>query len=316
MAKNAVSDWDTTANNNTDVGGVNIAENCPPSNINNAIRTVMAQVRSFYDLVFGSGGLSSQSPRGHLNGLTLSNNTGDATNDIDVAAGETASTGTTPFLMVVAAAMGKRIDAAWVAGGTPGSTVGGLDTGAVADGTYGFFVMRRPDTSVVDTCFSLSATPITGGSIPAAYTQFRRIGYVVRQGGVNLAFIQNEDDFRVVGRPLGISAAVVGAAASTQTLVAGTVPNGVALTVNLSVTIGATTSAASVMISALDETDVAVDSTNADVGVAGNGLTTAQVSGFKSVRMNSSRQVRTRAVGASTAVNARVLSWIDRRGRL
>jgi glutamine cyclotransferase len=44
MPKNSVSDWSTTAGDNTDVGGVNIAEGCSPSGINNAIRTVMAQI--------------------------------------------------------------------------------------------------------------------------------------------------------------------------------------------------------------------------------------------------------------------------------
>ena len=44
MAKNSVSDWDTTAANNTDVGGINIAENCPAANINNALREMMAQI--------------------------------------------------------------------------------------------------------------------------------------------------------------------------------------------------------------------------------------------------------------------------------
>jgi hypothetical protein len=46
MAKNSVADWDTTAANNTDVGGLDINENCPAGNINNAIREVMAQVKS------------------------------------------------------------------------------------------------------------------------------------------------------------------------------------------------------------------------------------------------------------------------------
>ena len=44
MAKSAVTQWDETAANNTDVGGVNIAEGCAPSNLNNAQRAVMAQV--------------------------------------------------------------------------------------------------------------------------------------------------------------------------------------------------------------------------------------------------------------------------------
>lgn len=44
MAKNTVNDYDTTASNNTDIQSVNIAEGCAPSNINNAIRELMADV--------------------------------------------------------------------------------------------------------------------------------------------------------------------------------------------------------------------------------------------------------------------------------
>lgn len=45
MAKNKVSEWSATAANNTDIGGINIAEGCAPSGINNAIRELMAQVK-------------------------------------------------------------------------------------------------------------------------------------------------------------------------------------------------------------------------------------------------------------------------------
>ena len=45
MAKNKVSEWDTTASNNTDIAGINIAEGCAPSGINNAIREIMAQIK-------------------------------------------------------------------------------------------------------------------------------------------------------------------------------------------------------------------------------------------------------------------------------
>jgi hypothetical protein len=51
MSKDSVDDWDTDANDNTDVGGNNIAEGCPPSSINNAIRTVMAQIKTWYENV-------------------------------------------------------------------------------------------------------------------------------------------------------------------------------------------------------------------------------------------------------------------------
>lgn len=43
MAKTKVQEWDGTASNNTDINSVNIAENCSPAGINDAIREVMAQ---------------------------------------------------------------------------------------------------------------------------------------------------------------------------------------------------------------------------------------------------------------------------------
>ena len=51
--KDKISQWDVNPANNTDVGGINIAENCPPKNINNAIREVMSQVKEFQNGVSG-----------------------------------------------------------------------------------------------------------------------------------------------------------------------------------------------------------------------------------------------------------------------
>jgi len=47
MAKNLITDWDVTPSNNSDIAGVNIAEGCPASGINDAIRTLMAQVATW-----------------------------------------------------------------------------------------------------------------------------------------------------------------------------------------------------------------------------------------------------------------------------
>ena len=47
MAKTKISEYDSTAANNTDVDGINIAESCPPSGINNAIREVMAHLKDW-----------------------------------------------------------------------------------------------------------------------------------------------------------------------------------------------------------------------------------------------------------------------------
>ena len=52
MAKDKLTEYDSTASNNTVVGDVNIAENCPPSGINNAIREVMSHLK---DYVSGTG---------------------------------------------------------------------------------------------------------------------------------------------------------------------------------------------------------------------------------------------------------------------
>lgn len=45
----AVTDYSTTPASNTSISGINIAENCSPANINNALRQIMADVRVMYD---------------------------------------------------------------------------------------------------------------------------------------------------------------------------------------------------------------------------------------------------------------------------
>jgi len=55
MAKTKISEYDSTASNNTDVDGVNLAEGCPPSGINNAIREVMSHLKDWQSGVSGDG---------------------------------------------------------------------------------------------------------------------------------------------------------------------------------------------------------------------------------------------------------------------
>jgi len=70
MAKDKISQYDSTsagANLNTDIAGINIDEGCAPSGINNAIRTLMAQIRDLQSGVSGdsipvaAGGTGSNS---------------------------------------------------------------------------------------------------------------------------------------------------------------------------------------------------------------------------------------------------------------
>jgi hypothetical protein len=53
MAKNKISEYSSTAADNTDISNINIAEGCSPANVNNAIRSLMAQIK---DLQAGTSG--------------------------------------------------------------------------------------------------------------------------------------------------------------------------------------------------------------------------------------------------------------------
>ena len=53
MAKTKISEYSATAANNTDINGIDIAEGCAPSGINDAIRTLMKQIK---DLQAGTSG--------------------------------------------------------------------------------------------------------------------------------------------------------------------------------------------------------------------------------------------------------------------
>jgi len=53
MPKNKISEYSSTAADNTDIGGINIAEGMAPSDVNNAMREQMSQLKEFLD---GSSG--------------------------------------------------------------------------------------------------------------------------------------------------------------------------------------------------------------------------------------------------------------------
>jgi len=47
MPKVKISEWSPTPANNTDIDGINIAEGCAPSGINDAIREMMSQIKDW-----------------------------------------------------------------------------------------------------------------------------------------------------------------------------------------------------------------------------------------------------------------------------
>lgn len=119
-------------------------------------------------------------PRSAVQGLTYGRNGTDASNDIDVAVGS-AMDDTNTRMLVLSAAITKRLDAAWAVG----TGQGGLDTGSVSDTDYYIWLIERSDTGVVDVLFSTSATAPT---MPASYNYKRLIGWFKRASGANVAF--------------------------------------------------------------------------------------------------------------------------------
>jgi len=249
-------------------------------------------------------------PKGHLHGLTLSNNGADATNDIDIAAGECRdSTGAED--MTLASALTKRLDAAWAVG----TGNGGLDTGSIGNNTYFVWLIKRSDTGVVDALFSLSASSPT---MPTNYDYKRRIGCIIRSSGTILAFIQDGDKFMLKSPVNSVNATNPGTSAVTRTL---NTPVGVRLEAILFVA-GYSTNAAhdpgSIYISDLSLTDVAPSIAVAATHQAFSLGTDVQIGAMLHVMTNTSAQVRSRLQysDTTTVLVINTNGWIDRRGRL
>jgi len=76
MAKTKISEYSSTSSDNTDISNINIAEGCSPANLNNAIRTVMAQLKDQQAGTSGdsftvAGTLTSSGTLAVTGGLTL-----------------------------------------------------------------------------------------------------------------------------------------------------------------------------------------------------------------------------------------------------
>ena len=79
MTKDAISDYSATAGSNTDVGGVNIDEGCPPSGINNAIRELMSHLADLNAGTTSLGTIKVDNLQLDGNAITSTDTNGDVT---------------------------------------------------------------------------------------------------------------------------------------------------------------------------------------------------------------------------------------------
>jgi len=104
MAKTKISEYDSTAANNTDIDSINIAESCPPSGINNAIREVMAHLKDFQsgtsaDNLTNAGTLTSSGTLAVTGNFTLDGSAGTSGQVIvSAGSGNTPTWGDTGFV--------------------------------------------------------------------------------------------------------------------------------------------------------------------------------------------------------------------------
>lgn len=241
----------------------------------------------------------------HLNGLVISNNVSDATNDIDIAVG-TATDSTNVYSMTLGSALTKRLDATW----TVGTNQGCFDTGAIANTTYHIWLIARSDTGVKDVLCSASASSPT---MPTSYDYKRRIGSILRESAAIVPFIQNGNIFIRSTQSLDVNASSSGTSAVTRTL---KVPIGIV--VNAIVGINHLASASGISdglyISSLTQTDNAATGASLTSFVDTNGR--AQWMQFR-VDTNTSAQIRSRESLGSSNITLAIYTqgWVDTRGQ-
>lgn len=259
-------------------------------------------------LEISGGNLTAIIPRGFIAGLTMS--TAGSSTTMSIAAGMAADSTNAVFLSLASAI--SKTTSAWAVG----TGNGGLDTGSIATSTwYHFYLIRRPDTGVVDVVFSLSASSPT---LPTNYTQYRRIGSGRTNGSSQwTSFVQDGDLFQWASPTLDIDVTNPGTSAVSRQLL---VPTGVRVGAIFNYGAYDPTNANQVgaYFSDLSTTDLAASATaaplitSASAGTNNNG-------GYAKLEImtNTSAQVRSRMTfsGSTSVLKMATLGWRDSRGR-
>ena len=149
--------------------------------------------------------------------IYLSNNTTDATNDIDASAGWfnfDDGSGQAYY-----AGGTGQLDVLFSAGGN-----GMLDASTIANTTYHIFLIYNPTTAVSKL---LASTSVSSPTLPSGYTKKVRIGSIIRASSAILPFRQSDKQFFWTGAKITDKA--VGSIPTTSTIQTLTVPTGIAV---------------------------------------------------------------------------------------
>lgn len=247
--------------------------------------------------------------RGHIAGLTLSTAGSSAT--FGIAAG-VATDSTAADVLALTSAYTKTMSA-WAVGTGNGAWDGGGVNPLAGGNTswYGVFLIKRPDTGVVDVLISQAAAGVAPvPNLPTNYTLYRRIGMMNVDGSSSWRkFFQNGDEFKWASPPLDVSATSAGTAAVLRTI---STPPGVAVEAMLNVRIDSASGEA-VYITDPAVSDLAPSSS---APLATLGTTATNVTASSRCRTNTSSQVRTRCAvgGATEMLKIAVVGWLDWRG--
>jgi len=248
---------------------------------------------------FSDNSILQAVPRSYLSGLTLSTAGSSAT--MSIAAGMGVDSTNTQS-MILSSAISKTTSS-WVVG----TGNGGLDTGTIANSTwYYFYLIRRPDTGVVDVVFSTSSSSPT---LPTNYTQYRYIGGGLTNGSAQwTSFTQFGDDFYWSSPVLDYS----GAGVTTAALLTLSVPRGRKMKAWLNANGGAGGQA--LYLSDPANTDLAPSTTVAPLASVTGTSTTTGATSAGGVWTNTSAQVRQRSTATTTNYIV-TLGWTDLRGK-
>ena len=245
-------------------------------------------------------------------GLILSNNTTDATNDIDIAAGKAVDT-TSAVVMSLASLMVKRLDADWAAGTNQGGRYSGA---AIADTTYHVWLVSKAAGADVDLYFDPSADAATvlghlqaepGG---ADYLYLWRIGRIVRVSNAIKAFAQFRDEVLWLAAVLDVDTT---SADTNEAFPALTVGTGVKTYPILNVFTTSGGSDGLWNLSSPDVTNAAASRTAAPLPIAsGNSGNNNATTGYgANIRTNTSGQIRVRCTATGATLRIATLGFID-----